>query len=511
MINEVKSLILSMNQDEILNITQRKQKICAELVRREKEVEELKRQSNKPTIQFSFFQRVFTKRKEYRNLKLLPEKIRVLEGIIETERAKVESELKDFGIDKRLDELRVREQRIKEANTLHDLGIHPVKAVELLERTGIQPILTTDDKVESKIESDFSDLSSLVFVHKTRYLPENSEIKTTNNAGAQHKYTVNIDGVNYDFLCQSERRTVHGTSNGEVTGHLLGEWKDCKYAIIIPFLDIQPSQVSVAIPADITVRDNVQITPNSWILCPKSEVEITQSKNPNVHVLGYDGENAQGYADSFITQLGYKKEKIGQVGWEPMYYEKDDNPQFYRLMEQNHVKIQKHFDSEDRHEEIQMEDISVIIEICKIIRHNGLINNDADIERILNQIEHNITTVDKDGEILRASIDISSIRASRIRILVARLENNGFKIDNKYKRFLADISNETKKETVREILGKKESRSKYNDSDIGKFYKEYDHAEESAKNGILERCIFKAVCQSILKEKEEEKEEEKER
>ena len=506
MINEVKSLILGLIQEEISKFIQRKHEICAELERREKEVEKLKNELNKPTIQFSFFQRLFTKRKEYKNYKLLSERISVLEGIIETERAKVEGEIRDFGIDKRIDELRAKEQRIKEAKTLHDLEIHPAKAIALLEKAGIQPVLTADDKIESKIQSDFSDLSSLVFVHKTRYLPENSEIKTTNNAGVQHKYTVNIDEINYEFLCQSQRRTVHGASNGEVTGHLLGEWKDCKYAIIIPFSDIQPSQISVAIPADITVRDNVKITQDSWILCPRNEVENAQKKNPNVHVLGYDGENVQGYADSFITQLGYKKERIGQVGWEPISGEKDDNPEFYGLMEQNYIKQQKHFDSEDRHEEAQMEDISVIIEICKIIKDNGLINNEADIERISNQILKNITVVDKHGERLKWHIGIADMRASRISILAKRLENNGFKIDDKYKKFLTGISNATNGETVRESIEKEESCYECQDSNIAEFYKEYKNADYATKDDVILRSIFKVVGQSILKEKEEEQE-----
>ncbi len=506
MINEVKSLVFDLIQDEISNLTQRKQEICAELERREKEVEKLKNELNKPTMHFSFFQRLFTKRKEYRYLKLLPERISVLEGIIDVERRNVESEIRNFGIDKKMDELRAKEQKVKEAKTLHDLEIHPAKAMVLLENVGIQPVLTAEDKVESKIQSDFSDLSSLVFVHKTRYLPENSEIKTTNNAGVKHKYTVNIDGMNYDFLCQSERRTVHGTSNGEVTGHLLGEWKDCKYAIIIPFSDIPRGHVSVAVPADITVRDNVRITQNSWILCPRNEVEDAQKKNPKVHVLGYDGENVQGYADSFITQLGYKKERIGQVNWEPISGEKDDGPEFYGLMEQNFIKQQKHFDSEDKREEMQMEDISIIIEICKIIKDNGLINNEADIERISNQISKNITVVDKHGERQKWYIGIAHMRASRISILAKRLENNGFKIDDKYKKFLTGISNATNGETVRESIEKEESCYECQNSNIAEFYKEYKNADYATKDDVILRSIFKAVGQSILKEKEEEQE-----
>ena len=61
--------------------------------------------------------------------------------------------------------------------------------------------------------------------------------------------------------------------NDEVSSHMFGSWDNCKYAILIPFDDIPNEKIGRVAPMDTFTRGSIELSENSWILCPKNEVE----------------------------------------------------------------------------------------------------------------------------------------------------------------------------------------------------------------------------------------------
>jgi len=111
-----------------------------------------------------------------------------------------------------------RIESITNAKTLKDIGISFKEAIDMLKERNMPIVLTEEDKVITKNESEFEDMSDLVFVHKTRYFPQDRTIKTAQDAGAEIKelYNLEIGGQKYEIAGKSERETIHFTLNAEV-------------------------------------------------------------------------------------------------------------------------------------------------------------------------------------------------------------------------------------------------------------------------------------------------------
>lgn len=107
---------------------------------------------------------------------------------------------------------------ITNAKTLKDMEISFKEATGMLNERNMPIVLTEEDKVITENESEFEDMSDLIFVHKTRYFPQDSTIKTSKDAGAEIEEfdDLEIDGQKYKVGGKSERETIHFTLNTEV-------------------------------------------------------------------------------------------------------------------------------------------------------------------------------------------------------------------------------------------------------------------------------------------------------
>ena len=94
-----------------------------------------------------------------------------------------------------------------------------------------------------------------------------------------------------------------------------GNWDDCKYAVLIPFDSISNDKIGYANSVDTFSMGSIHLPKDAWILCPRDEAKNVKYYNPNVHVLGYEGDRALGYPQPFLTQLGYRAEDAGQYSW----------------------------------------------------------------------------------------------------------------------------------------------------------------------------------------------------
>ena len=251
---------------------------------------------------------------------------------------RVEQELETSGINAKLREIGQKISFIENSRTLYELGITPTDAIELLESKGIQPVLSEADKCVFSHPRDYSSKSSLIGVHKTRYAPTANRIKSAKDSNVEYKKSITINGIQYEYSYKSARDTVHMAMNDEVSSHIFGSWDDCPYAVLIPFDDIPNEKIGRADSMDTFTRGSIELSEHTWILCPKNEVEKLKSFNPKVHVLGYEGENVQGFSQPFLTQLGYRAEDVGMWSW----MDSESTQQFNDLMAREGIKRGPH-------------------------------------------------------------------------------------------------------------------------------------------------------------------------
>ena len=268
--------------------------------------------------------------------------------------------------------------------TLDDYNLTVQEAIKLLKSNNIPVILTEADKhiIDRPREYEEKGLDSLILVHKTRYIPNGSVIKSPKDAEAKEQAETTIEGKKYDYAYKRARNTVHFAVNGEVLSHGLGGWDDCKYAILIPFTDIPKEQIMNAAPMDTFTYGSVKLTPDTWILCPKGEIEEISKKNPGVQVLEYDGESVHGFADSFISTLGYRTEGIGEMKW----IDDISNTQCTGLLLREGFKVSLHRGTRESNTEGDREGINVAIEILKKVKENTFLDSQEKISNLYKEL-----------------------------------------------------------------------------------------------------------------------------
>ena len=228
----------------------------------------------------------------------------------------------------------------------------------------------------------------LALVHKTKYMP-NGKIRCQRDIPeARTDSKIRIIDDEYDASIKHERNTVHFTVNGEVSDHMMGNFSESKYQIIIPAEKIEEKDFFGGSLVDFWARGTVKLPEGTIILCPEKEMEEVKKANPGCIIYGYEGKSADGYGNLLLSKLGYKVEKIGNQEWinskqdsidaESILFEKDDK-KFVRAT---------HFLSTDYKEEYVYEQIHKFNEMIRIIKEEDLIKKYG-IEKIYNLVKGN--------------------------------------------------------------------------------------------------------------------------
>ncbi|MBO4823540.1 MAG: hypothetical protein J5580_03170 [Clostridia bacterium] len=341
----------------------------------------------------STFKRLFTERKVYREyqqalteLNALPDQIAALTSELEIAEMQTAHQIADNGI---LAQIQAAEQafwQIERATCLSELGITPAEAVKLLTDNEITPFLDESDRkvFERPREYETKGKAALCAVHKMDIMPANSRLSTLKEANVERTEKVTLDGKEYEYSYLLERDTVHLSMNDEVSSHVFGNWDQCHYTVLQPCAEIANEKIGSLEPNDTFTRGGVDLTKNAWILCPIDEVETVQELNPHVHVLGYKGENAQGLAAPFLSQLGYRAESVGMWGWSNW----ESEQQFYRIAEREKLPVIQHTDSPDYQDEDFKIGTNKTIALVKMLVENDLVHSAADLEHLQPQLKH---------------------------------------------------------------------------------------------------------------------------
>jgi len=211
--------------------------------------------------------------------------------------------------------IKAKIEKIKKAKTLKELDLSFEEAKKILQANNIEIVLDESDKEITQNESSFDKPDDFILVHKTHYKPHNDLITPSRQTNSKTKYTLSFDDEEFTFEQSYGRNTVHFCQNGEVTSHMYGNFDGRKYAILMPVKNISNASKLVSFrPEDTFFDGNVDIS-SGYILCPKDEVEKIKSENPNSNVIGYEGKSVDGFAQSFLSLLGYKQENISEHSW----------------------------------------------------------------------------------------------------------------------------------------------------------------------------------------------------
>lgn len=408
MLNDVKKVMIaelddkineSRNQESAIRekiydlyseIVEKVENQLSDLNRRYKVCErELKRQYN--LLEKIFYHKDYREHKAKLNeYKILPQKIAKVESEIEIAKMQFadkvsEQQLKEQieAINKEVVELHGLSDKIRFSETLAELNMLPNEAMDMLEQNGIQPVLDESDRKIFERPRNYQSKSDLIAVHKTRFMPSDSKLKTRAEANVMYNEKVMIDDNEYQFSYPQRRNTLHVTVNCEVGGHDGGNWDDCRYTVLQPFDAIPSEKIAGAEPSDTFTRGGIDLTNDAWILCPVNEVEKVKQQNSNVHVLGYKGENSNDLASPFLSQLGYRAESNNAWGWSD---DKSQN-QFNDIMRKENIHLVKHCDSTDVEDETLRIAVDRAISLYKMLREQKLVQSSADYDRIQSQVK----------------------------------------------------------------------------------------------------------------------------
>lgn len=362
---------------------------------------------------FSAWERLVTKRKAYHayktklsELKALPQKIAALHSQIEIAKIEATDQIASSGVTEQIEAVQDQMSTVSRATTLAELGIAPVDAMTMLEDNGITPVLDESDRTIFERPRNYRTTDDLIAVHKMDLMPTDNQLSTLAEAHVQKTEKIVLDGKEYAYSYELQRNTMHVSMNDEVSSHLGGNWDQCQYTVLQPFGEIAKSQVGAAVPNDTYTRGGIALTENAWILCPAEEVETVKDLNPQVHVLGYQGENAKGLAAPFLSQLGYRAEQVGQWGWA----DQESQKQFQEVVQQANLMAVQHDNSTDAEDEEFQIAANKVIGLIKMLRDQNLIQTPADFLRLQPQLEKQTDLSLLLGKILETSRVDQAIR-----------------------------------------------------------------------------------------------------
>ena len=275
------------------------------IMRRKKEINEIERRISSLAQEIidetekqkmSFFYKIFHRKRYKETLKLTSQTIsakikekKELGHIIE----QIDESSEKNKLNERLIELKEKYDKMKQAQSLKDLGFNFKSAFEFLIEHNIPVVFEKDERIENKdVESSDGKIkneSDLVLVHKTNYIPQNDTIQTSKSV-IKYEEIITLGGKEYKINYPEGRDTIHFSVNHEVNKHAMGSWNNTKYAVIIPFSNVKKETIGSAHPTDTFLKGNVKLDVGTYILCPIGEGKFVREQNPNAQVIEYEGE-----------------------------------------------------------------------------------------------------------------------------------------------------------------------------------------------------------------------------
>lgn len=182
------------------------------------------------------------------------------------------------------------------------------------------------------------------------------------------------------------RETIHFSANGEVGSHMEGNWDEKKYAILIPYSEMPKEKIVQAPCYDTYTKGSISLNNHTYILVPSDEIETTESQNPGVNVIGYDGKNVTGYANALVSILGYNQYAVGTHEW----HNSKDERKYNDLMTADGFDLSSHSSTKEYYQENFSMQTEHILGIIDEITNNLDYMND---EEFVHELREKITSI----------------------------------------------------------------------------------------------------------------------
>ncbi|NMA51010.1 MAG: hypothetical protein GX951_04090 [Mollicutes bacterium] len=249
----------------------------------------------------------------------------------------------------------------QEKEKLADFNLSFSELISLADANGITITLSEKDKTTQNNPERYNGLEDFVLVHKTRYIPSGGRIRTLKETGLIHKGFFGMNKVG-EYKFTRNRNTLHFSVNSEVGNHGLGNWDNCRYAVVIPFDKMPLENLKSGVVVDTYFEGGIQLPPEAIFLCPKEDIKSVKKQNPNIIVVAYEGQKVSGYANALVGLLGKHVEQA--TSWEWL---SGNDAKYYEMLKKimPNLPIEPHFNTIDAAREKYFDDINCFIEFIK--------------------------------------------------------------------------------------------------------------------------------------------------
>ena len=297
-----------------------------------------------------------------------------------------------------------------------------------------------NDRISIKEERD------LIMVHKTNFLPINGVMYSARDTGAKTFVTFTLNGKNHQIEYLVGNDTLHFALNGPVRDHMLGNWNDKKYAILIPYNEVEKSNLLHLAPEDTYFQGKINLPSSAIILCPTEEKEIVKKNNPNITVIGYDETISLNQAiECLIRYKKYKVKGISNDKWtkeEPIRF-KNDN------------KEDRHFYSHNLNQAQLYSNCSKVVSLIKYLTKNQLeeISTEqlADIINQITMVSGGYDMMKEDIKKYLSLIVVSILNDEELVPLVMNQKEDFIRLQSELLKYIETQENFTNTEIVRAI------------------------------------------------------------
>ena len=360
-------------------------------------------------------------------------------------------------------------------------------------------ILENADNIENP-KRDYKGLQDFILVHRTDRMPTDNRLKSV---AEEEKIVMQypFNGKIYEFSHEGGKNSIQYVLNNEIQ---IGDWKDCKYTVMIPFSDVPKELVGGVSPGNTYTISGVDLTKNCYILCRRGEAEELRRNNSKLafnNIIECEGNNIEGASKILMKLLGYRVEEPNSIMEYDSWKDKESEEIMKDIMEKNGFEYKGYTeDALDKENAIRGINSKLAIYLC--IRNNSLVKNLKDTDTIFEQLK--ITPYSQD-------------ELKYINLMWLKLEKENIIVKDEKKKFIENVIDMDENELEKWLTENTDSEESKSMADFAQRSLRMHRTErenttlknysviEHVRNDIINRCVIEGIALSRMEELKMEK------
>lgn len=385
-------------------------------------------------------------------------------------------------------------EKIMTATNFEDLNINFEEAVKLLHRENKPVILEKEDDIKNP-QKNYQGLQDFILIHRTDKMPTDNRLKSVAEEKIRIQYPFN--GKIYEFSYERGKNSIQYVLNNEIQ---IGDWRECKYTIMIPFKDIPKEIIGGVSPGNTYTIGGVDLTKNCYILCKRGEAEELRRENPKLalnNIIECEGSNISGASKVLMKLLGYRVEEPNNTMDYDSWEDKESEEMMRNIMKKNGFECEG-YTEKALEKENAMRAVNSRLAIYLGIRNYGLVKGLEDRDTILEQLENLVSYSEKD--------------LAYINLMWSKLEKENIIVDSEKKKFIENIISMNENQ-LQDWINESSIRDEF--KDMEEFIQESLNRHkakkqtttlknysiiEHVKNDVINRCVIEGIALSRKEE-----------